>query len=344
MEIEDDPVHLAAAEWLLRLQEKDVALSDIIAWQKWMNERSEHAQAFARIEQVSQAAVRVPRPAPVTERETVADAYDASLPLGTWRAGRRRLRRRIQFAAAASVAAVAVIVGVWMAGSSVLRPAGNVFSTAVGENREVSLADGSKVMLGGDTSMTVALSAQMRAIELSRGEAFFIVARDRSRPFKVHAGDATVTAVGTQFNVKRDSDRAVVAVTEGRVVVERASRFVPAALLRRFEPTLQPVHVDAGQQTTAGDAGIDLPSHVEDPSTTTSWQSGRLAFRQQPLRYVLEDVNRYSPKPIEIEDERIGELLITGSVSRENVTGWIGSLERAFHLQAVEEPDRIVLR
>jgi transmembrane sensor len=198
--------------------------------------------------------------------------------------------------------------------------------------------------LGGNTRLEVALSKHLRSIELSRGEAFFVVAKDRSRPFTVHAGDATVTAVGTRFNVHRDSDRAVVAVTEGRVVVDPAPHFLPVTLLREFKPKLRPVRLNAGEQTTAGSAGIEEVSKLEDPSATTAWQTGRLAFRLQPLRYVLEDVNRYAAKPIVLEDESVGSRTITGTVSLGEIAGWIGSLERAFGLVAIEEPERIVLR
>jgi ferric-dicitrate binding protein FerR (iron transport regulator) len=83
---------------------------------------------------------------------------------------------------------------------------------------------------------------------------------------------------------------------------------------------------------------------VEDPTAATAWQSGRLAFHLQPLRYVLEDVNRYASKPIVFEGGNLGELVITGTVERENIKGWIGSLERAFDLEAVEDEDRIVIR
>jgi transmembrane sensor len=83
---------------------------------------------------------------------------------------------------------------------------------------------------------------------------------------------------------------------------------------------------------------------VEDPTAATAWQMGRLAFHLQPLRYVLEHVNRYAPKRIVLGEDSLGALVITGTVQRENIDGWIGSLERAFALQASEESDRIVIR
>jgi ferric-dicitrate binding protein FerR (iron transport regulator) len=59
---------------------------------------------------------------------------------------------------------------------------------------------------------------------------------------------------------------------------------------------------------------------------------------------VLEDVNRYAPKPIVLQGDALGALVITGTVERANIAGWVGSLERAFDLQATEEADRIVIR
>jgi hypothetical protein len=50
------------------------------------------------------------------------------------------------------------------------------------------------------------------------------------------------------------------------------------------------------------------------------------------------------PKPILPEDDSVGAPIITGTVTRENVTDWISSLERAFDLKAVDESDHIVLR
>jgi ferric-dicitrate binding protein FerR (iron transport regulator) len=65
-------------------------------------------------------------------------------------------------------------------------------------------------------------------------------------------------------------------------------------------------------------------------------------FQQQRLR--TEDVNRYARKPIVLETESMGTLVITGTVERENIGGWVKSLEHAFELQATEEADQIVLR
>ena len=337
LEIDNDPLHLAAADWFVRLQSTEVSLEETLAWQAWLGESSANAEAFARIEEISQALRDLPAPATVPASLLERDRYDASVPIRDWRPSHARRWIWPVSGVAASFALFALAFALWKTPGET-----KAFETEIGENRSVTLSDGSIIALGGDTRVEVALSENVRAIELTRGEALFKVAKDASRPFKVRAGDATIIAVGTEFNVERNSDRAVVSVTEGRVVVKPITGLLPVSLLQEFKPKLRSVRVSAGQQTTAGSAGIEEPTKMEEPAT--GWQIGHLAFRLQPLRYVLEDVNRYAHKPIVLESESMGSLVITGTVERENIGGWVRSLEHAFDLEATEEADQIVLR
>jgi len=336
IDIDRDPTHLAAADWLVRLQSTNISIEDTLAWQAWLNENPANAQAFARMEEISQVLREVPAPSAVSARQFARDRYDASIPIKDWNPQHAR-SPWMAIAVAASLAIFMLTFAFWKTS-----PSAHTFATAIGENRNVTLSDGSTIALGADTQIKVALSEKERDIELTRGEALFMVAKDATRPFKVRAGDATIVAVGTAFNVERDSDRAVVSVTEGRVVVEPVAHFLPVSVLHEFKPKLRSVHLVAGQQTTAGSAGIEEPTKMEEPAT--GWQIGRLAFRLQPLRYVLEDVNRYAQKPIVLQGDNVGALVITGTVERENIAGWVKSLERAFDLQATEESDQITLR
>jgi transmembrane sensor len=327
-DLEHDPAHLAAAEWLVRLQGSEVSLEEMLAWQAWLGENPSNSRAFARVEELSQVLRTLPPPPVASAQELARDRYDASVPLKDWQASASSLRPWM------IVAWVALLAGIAFTCRAVFwkAPVPNVLSTSVGENRKVTLSDGSTIALGGNTQIEVSFSRTLRGIELTHGEALFTVARDTNRPFNVRVGDATIVAVGTVFNVQRDSDRAVVLVTEGRVLIE------PAESRRRA------VRLDAGQQTTAGSAGIEEPTKVADPAAATAWQLGRLAFRLQPLHYVLEDVNRYAAKPIVLDGSGLGGLLITGTVERDNIAGWVSSLERVFDLQSTEEAERIVLR
>ncbi|WP_129775129.1 FecR family protein [Peristeroidobacter soli] len=333
---DQDRAHLAAAEWLLKLQDADVPVEEVMAWQRWVQADPKNLAAFERMQEMTLQLRALQTPARAGRLEMALDSYDGSVPVSQWRP-----RRHVIFAAAAALLISVVIA--WQA-TTLQRGPVDVLATAVAENRIVTLADGSTVTLGGKTQLEVAFDPNERLVTLSNGEALFRVARDAQRPFKVRAGDATVIALGTEFNVRHGERQIVVSVLEGKVRVEPTPGIVPLAIRRPFQPALKPVQVTAGEQSIATDASIGDAERLTDPASVVSWQKGRLAFRRQPLRTVLEDVNRYTPKPIVPADDTVGALRITGTVDGNNVTGWLASLENVFELQAVEDADRIVLR
>jgi transmembrane sensor len=319
---EHDPIHEAAAEWFTRLQDPELGIEDTASWQEWMAADPRHADAFRRIEEVWRDAALIDD-AGRSDRVR----YEPGTSVTKWMSRQAVRRRAFAGLALAATLACALIGGAWFLSSR----SGQQFETRVGQNRSVILADGSQVALGGATAIRVDMKDEARRIVLMRGQAFFTVARDPSRPFRVEAGNTTVTAVGTAFDVRRSAERVVVAVVEGRVTVEGDEHGAS-------------VPVTAGQSTTVNRSSVKNAVPMTSTAAATAWQSGHLSFDHEPLRYVLEDVNRYSAKPILAEDGDVGNLLITGTVLSDNVTGWITSIESAFDLEAVDEGDRIVLR
>src|SRR3569833_3438248 len=92
-DIERDPAYLAAAEWFLRLQDTEVTLDDTLAWQAWLTESPRNAEAFARLEEMSQVLQSIPTLLRISARELERDCYDGSFPGGGGgrpRPGRRR--------------------------------------------------------------------------------------------------------------------------------------------------------------------------------------------------------------------------------------------------------------
>jgi transmembrane sensor len=349
---EHDPIQLEAADWVGRLSNSNVSLDDTLAWQDWMKADARHAKAFYRFEQISQVLKLMGAPARPWSWQLERDRYDGSVALSDWRNLRQlskgalpgKGKRKLAVAAALVLSLAATTYALFESNEGSWNPPKHAMTTGIGENRRVDLPDGSVITLGGSSRLEWSFTPGERSLELAQGEALFKVAHDPARPFLVRAGDATVVALGTVFNVHRSSDHTVVAVTDGRVIVEPVEHIVPNVVMREFKPKLRPVHVDAGEQTTAGIAGIENASQMEDMAAATSWETGRLSFRQQPLRYVLEDVNRYSRKPINASDERVGSLVVSGTVMSDNIEAWVQSLEHAFGLVAVEDRDQILLR
>lgn len=318
---EDDPIHILASDWFTRLQDPAITLEETLEWQHWMSADARHADAFARIEAIWN------------------DSWEVLGPR------RQKVTNYRSWAIAASLAAVAALSALFV--SHVPLPwtgtSTQTMETLIGENRSVRLSDGSRVTLGGGSRLVVSMAATSRNLRLLEGEAFFVVAKDAARPFSVDAGAVTVRAVGTEFNVRRGADRVDVAVIEGKVLVTPETPSNPVAWLRSSSAKRAPMQLAIGEHTTMDSAGLRSTGALADPNSVTAWQSGQLVFRQEPLREVVANVNRYAPKPIVI-DADIGELPFTGTVLSGSATGWVTSLEAAFGLEAREEADRIVLR
>jgi transmembrane sensor len=223
----------AAAAWIAR---RDTPHWDAAAFEGWLAESVSHRVAYYRLNAAWQEAGRLrilrgvdPATIEAPVDTSVADSPAISAPdLANFSegvqglAGRsarqpRPFERRAPWVLAASVTlGLCAALGVYR----LERAPTARFSTVVGGLEAVPLADGSRVTLNTDSELKVSLEPRERVVSLDRGEAYFEVAKDKSRPFIVNVGPKRVTAVGTQFSVRRDGDSIQVIVTEGTVRME----------------------------------------------------------------------------------------------------------------------------
>lgn len=129
-------------------------------------------------------------------------------------------------------------------------------ATGIGEQRILTLNDGTKVFLNTSTRMRVKYDEQRRSVLLEGGEALFEVAREVNRPFVVTSGGRQVTALGTAFLVRHDSDRLAVTLMKGKVSVAST----PDSPARGGTPTM----LSPGERVTfkaeAGAPSLDRPN------------------------------------------------------------------------------------
>ncbi|QGZ38073.1 FecR family protein [Pseudoduganella flava] len=188
-------------------------------------------------------------------------------------------------ALAAGLAAVAVMaIGPRLPGHT-------VFETALGEFRKVRLADQSAVSINSGSAVEVRLSDAQRRVMLTRGEAWFEVAKDAARPFIVEAGDVRVRAVGTAFSVRRHAQGADVLVTEGVVEVWANQGTTPKK------------RVAAGELARVSDAAeIAVAADPAEVERRLAWREGRLVFHNVPLADAVADFNRYNARQLVVAD------------------------------------------
>lgn len=168
--------------------------------------------------------------------------------------------------------------------------------SAVGERRELMLADGSRIVLDTATAIDVGWHLRTRRVTLHHGRARFTVSPSRMRPFEVAAGESVARVVGTVFDVRRHADKVAVTVVEGRVAVQPAPGHTPMVL-------------GPGEQL-AGE-GAAAPVRV-DVDAVTAWSEGRLVFRDTPLADALDEIQRNRPGRIRIHGAELAALRLSG--------------------------------
>ncbi len=272
--VHPDPVMDAALNWFFELQGEPENRDLIIRFEAWRAENPVHGKTFQSVaeawampeaEQVAQnLAKRVPG---------LTEACPANIV-----ALRRRRRTLLPWFSAAA-AALIVMIGIQQYPALRIQWQAD-YVTVAGEKREVLLPDGSRVILNTDTAIALDFEGTTRSVRLLKGEAYFDVVHDRSRPFDVAAAFSHVQVKGTAFSVRRDDHEDTVALERGHVEV------------RSLADPGDKVDLEPGQEITATAAAISGVRSI-DGSVTFAWLNGQLAFHDRPFKIVLQDLSRY---------------------------------------------------
>jgi transmembrane sensor len=297
-----------------------VAAADRQAFEAWLHQDPRHRRAAAELSTVWSALDGL---AEAKRDEKIATFTNtAKLPL-------LHHPQRWWFAAAAMLAALAV-GAIWLQRGSELQ----TLATAVGQQRNVALADGSIVTLNTNTIVETDFRRHTREIYLRKGEAHFQVAHDRSRPFLVHAGDAVVRAVGTAFEVRVLTDQHVdVVVNEGRVEVQATAPMPASANPSTQTRTAAATTVralNAGERlSTASHDYAVTPITAQQLSIELAWREGAIVFDGEPLSEAIAEIERYTDARIVVSDPAIAGLRVGGRFRTGNVQEFFDALQTA---------------
>jgi transmembrane sensor len=191
-----------AAAWIARLHGEGRTAQLEAGFQRWLGASPEHRTAFEMANDIWTATERCPKSAA------------RSLAMRPRRA-RLVALRRVPLALAATASLLLVATALYF------RDPG--LSTAVGEQRTVTLEDGTRVTMNTATHVHVEYDRDVRRIILDRGEALFEVSKRPKWPFMVVAGAQQVRALGTEFLVRRDERQLAITLLEGKVTVSPTS-------------------------------------------------------------------------------------------------------------------------
>jgi transmembrane sensor len=355
-----------AVRWFLRLRGAESPALDPEELQQWEQFAADPAnrQELAAVKELWRVVPTLGGPKMPSAAELDSDDFDDSMSVVQWMArsaAHKRTRptssgRPIKLLLAASLSAVAVAIGILSYAQHQLdldsQQSMQAYATPIAEQRVLTLSDGSVVTLGARTEIQTRIAATERVIVLDRGEAWFKVAHDKQRPFRVFAGGGLITALGTEFNVRRDLDadldRVTVTVSTGVVKVEPRRTAEPrATALRQLiagRSDWEPAKLVQGQELSY--EGAEERSQVKraDIEAAAAWKEGRLEYIHQPLKAVVARVNRYSKKPIVLADDAVGDLDYSGTVFEGQIDDWVRALHSAFPISIVEDDEQILIR
>ena len=303
-----------AAFWWQVFQDGEATAADHREFADWTSRSREHVEAYLEVALLHKALKAKSVHWPQTSAdELIRDARAAPpepvqlpqhAPSGTRREEDHGAKPRWRFALAAAATAIFAIIGSgiwWTLGQT------KYYETALGEQRQVTLCDGTRVTLNTASKIEVKLRKSCRNVRVVRGEALFDVASDPKRPFDVNAANATMRALGTQFNVDTRPEQTTVTVVEGKVA------FVSGQV-----PVLA-----AGDQLIITAAGAVTISHGVNVNAALAWTRKQLVFENRPLGEVAEEFNRYNRGRIVIDSESLRAEKVTGTFQSNNPAAFV---------------------
>ena len=301
-----------AAAWAARKLSGAYSKRDESSLNSWLDADPRHAIALAEYLSIAEASA-LAGAAGGKQQFANDDSVDAN----------RKRRRGLLIGAPALAASLAA--GLFFVATIQQSPTKtDRFATAFGETRDVSLPDGSMATLNTDTILTFSDERGERHARVERGEVFFDVAHDETRPFVVVTGDARATVLGTSFTVDRRDGKSIVSVLSGTVEVSPLTETETPSQLR----------LEAGQMVAVASTGAISAINTFETDIAATWRHGYLHFSQTPLEDVVSDLNRYFSPQITLGDPKLGAAPVSGRIELDDQEVAIRAISVALSLEA----------
>ncbi len=294
-----------AAHWIMHLEDGTASKAVRAEFQEWYVQSDRHKDAIDKLSSLW---------AGMDMLTDLNDMAIAGADMATAKQNRSPITRQIISGLIA--ASIFLVIGFVVVQNIADLKFSHTYATKIGEQETVHLPDGSDIILNTNTEIHVEFTKFARNIKLERGEAYFQVAKDKTKPFSVQTEKGTVTAVGTAFSVRVLEQKIDVVVTEGRVALSA----IPKTLTD--QSAKQPVKTAALRtimEVTAGQAA-SFAGHVESLAPIThaaiehklDWRDGVLAFKGETLEQVVTNIARYTELFIDISDADLRQQPIAG--------------------------------
>ncbi len=308
------PLGDVARHWIARLASGDITEEQMRELREWLAAAADHRRVFADEKrlwrQVEPLGARLAASLPsqlhaagTADWPTSSTSKHSGRPLASGAVrvhaadARRRARWRMGVAGGALAACLVLAVTL---GNPFTRLRAD-YTTGVGEITRATLPDGSSAVLNTSSAIAIHFTSDERRIDILKGEAWFDVRPNKSRPFRVHAASGVAEAVGTKFSVAERDDGAVVQVTKGIVAVSA----VP-------DTSGHVERVTAGMRVYYSAGHAPTRAARCDEAAEAGWRDGRIFIQDQPLMDALAELDRYRPGHILLLDAAHADSRVSG--------------------------------
>ena len=206
-----------------------------------------------------------------------------------------------------------------------------VYETRIGEQKRVTLSDGTIAFLDTDTRLREQYTDSLRTVELDRGRVDFRIKPDGHRPFMVDAAGQRVLADRTTLDVRRDGDRISVVLLEGRATVLAVAHTEP-----------QRLRLEHGERAIVA---MNITPHIDRPNLAplVAWQYGQAMFESETLAAATTEMNRYSSVRLVVNDTVVANLRVSGVYRVGDNIAFARSISQLLPVIVEHYPDHIEL-
>lgn len=293
----NDPVLETAAAWFASLRSDEATPADHARWQHWLDAAPAHRAAWEKIDAVNRHFGMLPAGPALAALKTPpprrAMAKKLLMLTGAVAIGALSMRRETRDELAALAAGE---------------------RTAVGEVRQLALADGSALWVNTDSALDIDFSPSLRRVVLHRGEILIRSSKDTAhtaRPLVVDVTGARLTALETRFNVHRHDEEMSLSVFDGAVRVDLATGATRVAR--------------AGTRVRIGQHGIGVDEVADE--TLAAWTRKRLSVERMRLDDFVANLARYRHGHLAC-DPVVAGLLLTGSYPLDDTDRILAALQK----------------
>lgn len=198
----------------------------------------------------------------------------------------------------------------------------------------MTLEDGTQIHLNYSTTLSYPshFGSTERTVYL-KGEAYFQVAKDRTRPFRVVTENGVVKQYGTSFNVNTHTpgETKVVLVKGDISVTSKAGnkeRHIKPGELAVMQATVPNVEVEK----------VDIEPYV-------AWHNGHFVFDGCTLEELMDVISRWYGKEIVYQSDYIKNMRFTGDLDRySSIRPVLQAIEKVTGIKAEQNKNKIILR